>query len=119
MSTTTVSMQSTREGSAHVASLSGRIDHTTSDLTGELLRAALQAVAPPQTALVLRMQDVPYISSAGLRVLMVISREAKAKGVQMLVTELQPVVLEVFRISHFDMVIPVHSDAASAIASLS
>jgi anti-anti-sigma factor len=98
--------------------LSGRIDHITAEQIKPQLEAELAAVPADSAGVIIRMAEVEYISSAGLRVLMVLSRNAKARKLTLLLTELQPVVREIFTISHFDLVIPVHVDLGGALAAL-
>jgi len=49
---------------------------------------------------------VDYISSAGLRVLMIASRRAKAQQGVFAIAALQPMVQEVFAISRFNLIVP-------------
>ncbi len=53
------------------------------------------------------LSGVEYISSVGLRVLMLASKQAKAQGGALAVCGLQPVVREIFEISRFNLVLPV------------
>ena len=64
--------------------------------------------APPfGDRVVLDLSGVEYISSVGLRVLMLASKQAKAQGCALGVCGLQPVVREIFEISRFNLVLPV------------
>ena len=69
--------------------------------------------------LVLDFAGVPYISSVGLRVLMIAAKQMRARHARIAVAALQPVVAEIFAISRFDKVLEVFPgvrDALSAIA---
>lgn len=95
----------------------GRIDHTTSpDFQARLMDAVGGGDAVP---LVVDLGEVEYISSVGLRALMIASKESKKKGGTVAVTSLQPVVKEVFEISRFNYVVKVFDTPRDAIAALS
>jgi anti-anti-sigma factor len=68
---------------------------------------------------VIDMTGVEYISSVGLRVLMLASKQAKAQGAPLAVCGLQPVVREIFEISRFNLVMQVFPTLREALASLS
>ncbi|PKO38185.1 MAG: anti-sigma factor antagonist [Betaproteobacteria bacterium HGW-Betaproteobacteria-6] len=57
---------------------------------------------------------VDYISSAGLRVLMMASRRAKAQKGAFAIAALQPLVQEVFAISRFNLIVPCYASVDSA-----
>ena len=67
----------------------------------------------------LDLGGVEYISSVGLRVLMLASKQAKAQGGSLAVTDLQPVVREIFEISRFNLVLEVFPTLREALAKLS
>jgi len=79
-------------------------------------------MAPPgegQCAVVLDFSGVEYISSVGLRVLMVTAKQMRGQAATFAVAALQPVVAEIFAISRFDRVLVVHPDLRSALAQCS
>lgn len=92
----------TREQSGVVvASVSGRIDHTSSEAFEKSLQPLMAACSAGRPALLLDFSAVEYISSAGLRVLMAASRQAKGqKGV--------------FAISRFNLIVPCYASVDSA-----
>ena len=98
-----------------VLGVAGRVDHRSA---GELETALGAAMAEPG-AVLLDFGGVEYISSVGLRVLMVAAREMRARQAGFAIAALQPVVAEIFAISRFDKVLPVHADAGAALAALS
>ena len=76
---------------------------------------AVAAAGPSRTcrALVLDFAGVEYISSVGLRVLMIAAPSRCAAGsARIAVAGLQPVVAEIFAISRFDMVLEVFPSRA-------
>jgi stage II sporulation protein AA (anti-sigma F factor antagonist) len=59
-----------------------------------------------------------YVSSAGLRVFLLVSRGAKRSGIALLICSLQPAVKEVFDVSGFSQIITVCTDRATALAKM-
>jgi anti-anti-sigma factor len=96
----------------------GRIDHATADQFKAALAPYL-APAAAQDPLVIDLTGVEYISSVGLRVLMLASKQAKAQGCALAVCGLQPVVREIFEISRFNLVLQVFPSLREALAALS
>ena len=95
--------------------VAGRVDHR----SAAELEAALAAAMAAPGALLLDFSGVDYISSVGLRVLMVAARQRRAEQAGFAIAGLQPVVAEIFAISRFDKVLPVHADVGAALGALS
>ena len=68
--------------------------------------------------LVLDLAGLEYISSAGLRVLMLASRDVKSREGTLTVCGLQPIVREIFEISRFNVVFHVLPDRNAALTEL-
>jgi len=96
--------------------VSGRVDHRSA---AELEAALTAAAGPAQRAVVLDFSAVDYISSVGLRVLMVGAKNLREREAVLAIAGLQPVVAEIFAISRFDKVLAVHADVAGALAAVS
>jgi anti-anti-sigma factor len=105
-------------GSALVLHPAGRIDHTHADAFSGALAPHVRNCVAGGTALVIDMTQVSYISSIGLRVLMVAIKEVKPKGGRMVLAGLAPLVLEVFKISRFDMLFQIYPASTDALAAL-
>ena len=58
--------------------------------------------------------SVEYISSVGLRVLMLAARQVKAQGGKIAIVALTPIVADVLRIARFDLVFPIFGDIETA-----
>jgi anti-anti-sigma factor len=104
-------------GNTVVVAPQGRVDQA----TAELLRLALEpqlAACTDNSALILDFSGVPYISSVGLRVLMLAGRQVTAQNGRLALAALQPVVREVFQISRFDMVFKLYDSVDAAAAAL-
>ena len=100
-----------------VLGVAGRVDHRSAGDLETALAAAMAAAG--SGAVLLDFAGVEYISSVGLRVLMVAARQMRAQQAGFAIAALQPVVAEIFAISRFDKVLPVHADIAAALADLS
>ncbi len=102
-----------------VVAPAGRLDHQTASHLEQALVPlwAQSANAPP--AVVLDFAGVEYISSVGLRVLMIAAKEMRAKKARIGVAALQPVVAEIFAISRFDRVLEVFPSVRGAIEQFS
>ncbi len=97
----------------------GRIDHATADSFKAALAPHLDGVASGRDRAVIDLAGVEYISSVGLRVLMLASKQVKAQGGALAVADLQPVVREIFEISRFNLVLEVFPTLREALAKLS
>jgi anti-sigma B factor antagonist/stage II sporulation protein AA (anti-sigma F factor antagonist) len=64
--------------------------------------------------ILLDFSGVDYISSAGLRVLMMASRRSKAQKGTFAIAAMQPMVQEVFAISRFNLIVPCYASVESA-----
>ena len=110
---------SRRYANTLVVTVSGRLDQDSceafrGELSGFVAQAAQQA-----GGVVLDLSGLEYISSAGLRCFMLASREARTKNARVVVASLQPMVAEIFAISHFNLVFQVFPGVRDALASVS
>ncbi|MGL6109473.1 MAG: STAS domain-containing protein [Rubrivivax sp.] len=102
-----------------VARPAGRIDHrSAADLEAALAPLLLQA-GERKGGLVLDFAEVEYISSVGLRVLMIAAKQMRAAGARLSVASLQSVVAEIFTISRFDKILVVCATLEHALAQSS
>ena len=97
-----------------IASAVGRIDHISSEGFATKLAPLIKDCLPGKPALLLDFSGVDYISSAGLRVLMMTSRQVKAQQGIFAIAALQPLVQEVFAISRFNLIIPCYISVEAA-----
>jgi len=101
---------------ALVATPKGTINHETADAFEEHLIPALDEAGKNNSALVINLEHVDYISSAGLRILMRISKRAREASVDIRVANLNDCTREIFQISRFDKLIPVFDSLDAAVA---
>jgi anti-sigma B factor antagonist len=106
-------------GTARVVSPRGRLDHENCESFQRDLAAELEACARERAALVLDLAGLEYVSSAGLRCLMIVARQASSHNGRVVLAAAQPVVAEILRISRFDLVLPVFGTTREALASVS
>lgn len=97
----------------------GRIDHTASEEFRSVLWPHLDGCAGDGDRVVLDLSGVPYISSAGLRVLLLARKHVKARGGRLVVAALEPVVREIFEISRFTLVVDCYPTVPDALAAIS
>ena len=82
----------TRNGSELTISLDGRLDTTTAPELDQVLKESLDEI----TSLIFDLEKLVYISSAGLRSLLVSQKTMNKKG-SMKIRNANPSILEVFR----------------------
>ncbi len=97
-----------------IVSVSGRIDHLASEEFSLAIEPILQNCRQGALPVLLDFSGVEYISSAGLRVLMLASRRAKAERGVFAIAALQPLVQEVFAISRFNLIMPCYVSIEAA-----
>ena len=103
-----------REGDVLIVTTGDRIDGHARDF-----QEALQAeISASDRALVLDLSRLTYISSAGLRVMLVVGKTLQEQKATLAVCSLSGPVREVFEVSGFSKMIQVHDSQAEAIAAL-
>ena len=102
------------EGCSIIA-VSGRLDHATA---GDLERHCESEVEGGIRKVVFDLEEVEYISSAGLRAILTTAKRLKALGGGVAVCSLTGVVEEVFEISGFRVLMPVVSDVDEAVTAI-
>lgn len=85
--------------------LKGRVDASTSQ---GFERRLIGLVRQGETRLILDFQDLDYISSAGLRVLLLAVKELKACNGRLLLCSLKDYIKEIFEMSGFASFLPIH-----------
>ena len=100
------------EQSAVVVSIKGRVDTVTAP---ELERCLSEEIDRGENLLILNMTDLDYISSAGLRVVLLTAKKLKVKQGDILLSGLQGVVKEVFEISGFSTIFKIFDTEEDAL----
>lgn len=100
------------------AAVAVRADGSIDALTAAQVDAALKAqFEAGRNSLVLDLGGVDFTSSAGLRVILAATKEARNKGGDLRLAAIRPSVLRVFELSGFLGVIKTYADADAAAAS--
>lgn len=106
-----VNINTERDGGALVVKTEGRIDGSNaSDFQG----AVEAEISSDDKSLILDFEQLDYISSAGLRVILLIAKDLQQKGIKFAICSLSTLVREVFMISGFDQIIEVYDNPAAA-----
>lgn len=106
-------------GDAIVVRVKGRIDQNSAAKFQQELTSRVDTAIENRQQIVVDLSKVDYISSVGLRALMIANKQAQPKGVTIRVASLQEVVKEVFTISHFDKVFPTFDEMPKALQAVS
>lgn len=88
-----------KKGHIHIFKLSGRLDSNTSP---KLETGILNALENGTNDIILNFEDLEYISSAGLRVILKTTKDLKRREGRLLLCSMQDYVREVFEIAGFD-----------------
>jgi stage II sporulation protein AA (anti-sigma F factor antagonist) len=102
-------------GKLSVVTPSGRLDFGAAASFQSQLEKEL---ADGPAGLIIDCAGLDYVSSAGLRVFLLVSRGAKRTGVALLICSLKPAVKEVFDVSGFSQIIALCEDRAAALAKM-
>ncbi|HTI49121.1 MAG TPA: STAS domain-containing protein [Casimicrobiaceae bacterium] len=97
----------------------GRIDHASAVEFEREVAPLLDASADAGVGLVFDFTHVPYISSAGLRVLMIAAKSMRARHARAALAGAQPVVAQILGISRFDAVVEIFPSVPAALQALS
>ncbi|MCI5934005.1 MAG: STAS domain-containing protein [Lachnospiraceae bacterium] len=92
-----MNISETRSGDVIQIKIDGRVDTTTSPQLQNAILLAFQK----GNKLVLDFSDVEYVSSAGLRALLIGQKTANSKGGSMTLLHVADAVLQVFKMSGF------------------
>lgn len=96
--------------------VSGRVDHTNAAAFLSELEGATSSFKG-KTGMVIDLSGLEFITSAGLRGLIIAQKKLSAAGGKLAISGLTGTVADVFRISRFDTLFPV-ADTADAAAAL-
>jgi len=103
------------EDKGTLVSVTGRMDAVSSP---EFEKELARLIDEGNINFVVDLAGLDYISSSGLRSILVTAKKLKGKNGQILLASLQAVVKEVFEISGFSAIIPIHESVEEAMAAL-
>src|SRR5690348_14538759 len=99
-------------GDVVIARLAGRLDSSSAPSAEEQFMRLIGSGTP---RLAIDLSKLEYISSAGLRVLLLVARKVQQAQGRLALFGLTPSVQEVFSISGFNTIFTIRDDAAAAI----
>lgn len=98
----------------HIVAITGSLDSTTSPDA----QKSLDGVLAGAKKVALDFSQLDYISSAGLRILLGVAKQLRAKGGALGMFGLNQSVKEVFDISGFSSILPVYPSEAEALGAM-
>ena len=110
-----MAIQAEREGDTLVAKAEGRIDGTNAREFQDDLDSVIEE---RDRAVILNFEDLMYISSAGIRVVLMTAKTLQRREARFALCSLSEPVREIFEVSGFDKIIPIHASQADAISAL-
>lgn len=105
---------SERRGSTVIINTAGRVDGSNASEFQDALEANIGA---EDSAVVLNLAELDYISSAGLRIILLSAKNLRQREVGFSICSLSSSVHELFIISGFDQIIAIHSSPETALAA--
>lgn len=106
-------------GNVVVMSPAGRIDHENASAFRDAVLPEAAACRTDERMLVLDLAAVEYMSSLGLRVLMMACKESRKQDGTVVVAALSPTMREIFQISRFTHLFRTFDTVEQALAALS
>jgi anti-anti-sigma factor len=110
-------LNATRKENTMVLAPRGRIDHSNAEAFGKAVAPHVEACAQMGPRLLFDLSGLEYISSAGLRVLMLASKRAIPAGGRIGVAAPTALVREILEISRFDLVFPVFDSVEKGLST--
>lgn len=99
------------EEDIQIFKITGKLDSYTS---GDLETQLLPAIENGNYKIIIDFAGLDYISSAGLRTLLLAAKKIKPLGGKILLAELKEHVSEVFQIAGFTAIFPIYSSVSQA-----
>lgn len=105
-------------GSSTLVVPEGRLDFGSAPAFEKELQAVVAGTAGTlPTVVIVDGTSLDYVSSAGLRAILLAARAAQRAGIPFALCALKPAVSEVFDLSGFSRIIPVYPDRATALTA--
>jgi len=104
-----------KEEKALIVSVDGRMDAVSAP---EFEKTCNEWIAKNELTLVVDFKDLDYLSSAGLRSLLVIGKKLKAENGSIRLAALKDIIKDVFSISGFDSLFPIYETVEAALAQI-
>ncbi|MDR1110986.1 MAG: STAS domain-containing protein [Deltaproteobacteria bacterium] len=105
----------TEENNVSVMCVSGRMDATNS---ADFDKAAKELLSEGRQRILLNLGALEFISSAGLRVVLIMGKSCQEKKLALAFCDLQPMVAEIFSISSFDTIFKIFKNKDEALNNM-
>lgn len=102
------------EGNIVILALEGRLDTLNFPILEKEMTALIEK---DQKHIILDCQDLDYVSSSGLRILLKSLKQVEAAHGRFTISGLQPQITQIFKISGFDHLFEIYSGRQEAVAS--
>lgn len=102
-----------RENGTLIAAVNGRVDSANAREFEQVLTGAIG----DEHNVIIDFGELSYISSSGLRVLLMVAKTLRQRSAHLALCSLSGSIREVFEISGFDKIIPIHDTRAEALAA--
>ena len=113
-------LSSTHIGDTILIRVAGRIDHKSVKDFENQLTPFLDADNPTaDKPIIMDLEGLAFLTSAGLRMLMIAAKTCTRQKRAICVAALQPIVQEIFTISRFDLILKVYPTVQDALEALS
>lgn len=113
---TTMDVNLIRDDGVLTATVAGRIDSSNAHTFAEQITGA---ITDDDSAYVMDLAGLVYISSAGLRAVLMAAKTCRARKIKFVLCALADPVLNVFQVSGFDRIVGIHSTRVEAVAAVS
>ena len=100
--------------SVDILEVSGKFDMVGSQKAQEIILPSI----PKDGKLILDLADCDYVSSAGLRVLLIAANQSEMANCRMVVTGIQPAIWEIIVMTGFENVLVTYPSQADALKAL-
>ena len=99
----------------NVVRLSGRLDATTYEAAQAVI---VEALEKGTAGMILNMGPLNFISSAGLRIMLIVRKQAEVDGKQLAMVDVQPSIYKIFKIAGLDKIFRFFDNEGEAIREL-
>jgi len=104
-----------REGENSIISVKGRLDAVSAPVAENAIKEIMEEDC---LRIFFNLDDLEYLSSSGLKVLLGAAKETKRKGGKLVLCALNQVVKEIFVVSGFESLIPIEDTVESGIRQM-
>jgi anti-anti-sigma factor len=104
-----------KKGENLIIAIKGRLDAATANVADNAIKKLMEEDC---TRVLFNLNDLEYLSSGGLRVILGVAKEIKRKEGKLVLCALHEFVKEIFEVSGFDSLIPIEDSVESGIKLL-